>query len=247
MPPANIAAIARCRGACCLSCPVGRAISPAEPIIFLIFIMCGVYGRVSRNPRMTMYPCREAYMPPLQTPGIASMIPGTGGSGRFTGRMHAAPTNRPKRGCLRGKRQVSGRFACLRTRAGFQNGSPDEPFRQERKGIVTESRCLARNANRLGRPPQSPGVSKGARASELAAAFSVFAAGKTNAERWFRNGGPGTGAMNRGRNRIAADKGRHPASEKTESCRAEPGFATLPKNGTIGQTGAAGSRPRPTG
>ena len=26
MPPANIAAIARCRGACCLSCPVGRAI-----------------------------------------------------------------------------------------------------------------------------------------------------------------------------------------------------------------------------
>ena len=34
-------------------------------------------------------------MPPLQTPGIASMTPGTGGGGRFTGRMHAAPTNRP--------------------------------------------------------------------------------------------------------------------------------------------------------
>ena len=29
-------------------------------------------------------------MPPLQTPGTASMIPGTGGGGRFTGRMHAA-------------------------------------------------------------------------------------------------------------------------------------------------------------
>ena len=34
-------------------------------------------------------------MPPLQTPGIASMTPGTGGGGRFTGRNHAAPTNRP--------------------------------------------------------------------------------------------------------------------------------------------------------
>ena len=34
-------------------------------------------------------------MPPLQTPGIASMIPGAGDGGRVTGRMHAAPTTRP--------------------------------------------------------------------------------------------------------------------------------------------------------
>ena len=54
-----------------------------------------VYGRFPRKPRAMAHPCREAYMPPLQTPGIASMTPGTGGGGRFTGRMHAAPTNRP--------------------------------------------------------------------------------------------------------------------------------------------------------
>ena len=72
---------------------------------------------------------------------------------RFTGRIHAAPTNRPGRGCLPNRHQASGRFARLRTRAGFQNGSPDESFRQERNGIVTESLCLVRNANRLGRPP----------------------------------------------------------------------------------------------
>ena len=54
MPPANIAAIARCRGACCLSCPVGRAISPAEPIIFLIFIMCGGRERPPYNAAYTV-------------------------------------------------------------------------------------------------------------------------------------------------------------------------------------------------
>ena len=54
-----------------------------------------VYGRFPRNPRAMAHPCREAYMPPLQIPGTASMTPGTGGGGRFTGRMHAAPTNRP--------------------------------------------------------------------------------------------------------------------------------------------------------
>ena len=160
--------------------------------------------------------------------------------------MHAAPTNRPGRRCLPNKQAPSGRLARPRTRAGFQNGSPDEPCRQERNGIVTESLCLMRNANRLGRPHQTSGVSKGARASELAAAFSVFAAGKTNAKRWFRNGGPGTGAMNRGRNRIAADKGRHPASEESVSYRAEPGFAPLPKNVLIRQAATAGPRPRPT-
>ena len=34
-------------------------------------------------------------MPPLQTPGTAYANRETGGGGRFTGRMHAAPTNRP--------------------------------------------------------------------------------------------------------------------------------------------------------
>ena len=52
-----------------------------------------------------------------------------------------------------GKADVCHRPARPRTRAGFQNGSPDEPYRQERNGIVTQSLCLARNANRLGRPP----------------------------------------------------------------------------------------------
>ena len=159
--------------------------------------------------------------------------------------MHAAPTNRPGRRCLPNKQAPSGRLARPRTRAGFQKGSPDEPYRQERNGIVTESLCLVRNVNRLGRPHQTSGVSKGARASELAAAFSVFAAGKTNAKRWFRNGGPGTGAMNRGRNRIAADKGRGMASEETKSCRAGPGFAPLPKNVKTRQTPRAGSRSPP--
>ena len=92
------------------------------------------------------------------------------------------------------------------------------------------------------RGPQAPLAVP--RASELAAAFSVFAAGKTNAKRWFRNGGPGTGAMNRGRNRIAADKGRHPASEATKSCRAGTGFAPLPKNVKTKANGPGG-RERP--
>ena len=69
------------------------------------------------------HPCREAYMPPLQTPGIASMIPGTGGSGRFTGRMHAAPTNRPETSGERVRRVFAiDRPACERGR-GFRTGA----------------------------------------------------------------------------------------------------------------------------
>ena len=59
-------------------------------------LQSGGNGRVSHKPRVVTHPCRAACMPPLQTPGIASMIPGTGGGGRFTGRMHAAPTNLPE-------------------------------------------------------------------------------------------------------------------------------------------------------
>ena len=51
-------------------------------------------GNEPRTPRGA-HPCREAYMPPLQTPGIASMTSETGSGGRFAGRIHAAPTNRP--------------------------------------------------------------------------------------------------------------------------------------------------------
>ena len=105
----------------------------------------GIYASPT-NTRYRVYDPRDRAAP--QTP---------------TGRMHAAPTNLPERGCLPNRHQPSGRFARPRSRAGFQNGSPDEPFRQERNGIVTESLCLVRNVNRLGRPHQTSGVSKGAR------------------------------------------------------------------------------------
>ena len=104
MRPANIAAPPIAGPAWCLPRIVGRGLGPAAPMIFLNFIMCGGrnrppyrargMGNQPKTPRGA-HPCREAYMPPLQTPGTASITPGTGGGGRFTGRMHAAPTNRP--------------------------------------------------------------------------------------------------------------------------------------------------------
>ena len=103
--------------------------------------------------RRCQWKCGTACMPPLQIRVPRTQTKNVTTGRTSTGRIHAAPTNRPGRGCLLGEHPVSGRFARLRTRAGFQNGSPDESYRQERKGIVTESRCLVRNANRLGRPP----------------------------------------------------------------------------------------------
>ena len=98
-----------------------------------------------RTPRGT-HPCREACMPPLQIRQTCTragnlVAPQTG-----AGRMHAAPTmrrkqqvnrvqavgrtstagsrprptNHPERGCFPNRHQPSGRFARLRTRAGFQ-------------------------------------------------------------------------------------------------------------------------------
>ena len=104
MRPANIAAPPIAGPAWCLPRIVGRGLGPAAPMIFLNFIMCGgrnrppyragQTGNQPQTPRGA-HPCREACMPPLQTPDIASTTPGTGGGGRFTGRIHAAPTNRP--------------------------------------------------------------------------------------------------------------------------------------------------------
>ncbi len=107
MPPAKRCGTARCRGgrAFALYCRAGPW--PRRTDIFSknnFVIMCGGRKRPPYRARETgnepgtsrgAHPCREAYMPPLQTPGIASMIPGAGDGGRVTGRMHAAPTNRP--------------------------------------------------------------------------------------------------------------------------------------------------------
>ena len=134
---------------------VRRAKSPA--------LQSGANGRSSRKPRAVEHPWRAAYMPPLQTrqPRTRTQIRGHKANAHgphACGHYRPAGNNRQM-----GKADVCRRPARPRTRAGFQNGSPDEPFRQERNGIVTESICLVRNVNRLGRPHQSPGVSKGAR------------------------------------------------------------------------------------
>ena len=107
MPPlqtSGTAYTARSRSARCLSRIVGAAyMPPAKRCPRRPFMGCAVFishcraretGNEPGTPRRA-HPCREACMPPLQTPGIASMTPGTGGGGRFTGRIHAAPTNRP--------------------------------------------------------------------------------------------------------------------------------------------------------
>ena len=59
-----------------LLCLVGRAFTPAEHYKKFLKnyrcggvktpLQCGVYGRVSRKPRVARTPCREACMPPLQ-------------------------------------------------------------------------------------------------------------------------------------------------------------------------------------
>ena len=124
--------------------------------------------------RRCQWKCGMAYMPPLQTPGTAYTSREPSNASNTHGPHTCGPYEPTGNNRQTGKANIFRRLARLRTRAGFQNGSPDEPYRQERKGIVTESLCLVRNGNRLGRPHQTSGVSKGARASELAAAFSVF-------------------------------------------------------------------------
>ena len=134
--------------------------------------MCGGRERPPYNAAYTVvFPATPAWRTPLPG-GIYASPTNEIYTSTNQIRCHRANTHGPHAcgpykptgdGRQMGKADVCRRPARLRTRAGFQNGSPDEPFRQERNGIVTESRCLARNANRLGRPPQSPGVSKGAR------------------------------------------------------------------------------------
>ena len=117
---------------------------------------------VSQQTPRGAHPCRAACMPPLRM-RYTRLRRKTLQQGE---RLRAAcmrPLQTGRRRQVNGKAGVFRRPARPRTRAGFQNGSPDEPYRQQRNGIVTESLCLVRNANRLGRPPQSPGVSKGAR------------------------------------------------------------------------------------
>ena len=47
-------------------------------------LQTGINGRFPRKPRATVHPCREAYMPPLQTPGTAPMTPRPGVCGGVT-------------------------------------------------------------------------------------------------------------------------------------------------------------------
>ena len=139
------------------------------------------------------------------------------------------PYERPERGWLPNRRQVSGRFARLRTRAGFQNGSPDEPCRVRRKFRVNVSNLPRLQAYTFsGDPIRPPGFPKGpagpfGRAPRLGISGGFFASF------------------------LPGQKGRGMASEETKSYRAEPGAATLPENVLIRQTSTAGSRPRPTG
>ena len=113
--------------------------------------------------RRCQWKCGMAYMPPLQTPGTAYTSREPGNASNTHGPHTCGPYEPTGNNRQTGKAGVCRRPARLRTRAGFQNGSPDEPCRQERNGIVTESLCLVRNVNRLGRPQQTSGVSKGAR------------------------------------------------------------------------------------
>ena len=109
------------------------------------------------------HPCREAYMPPLQTRQPRTRAQKRCHRANVHGPHTCGPYEPAGNNRQMGKAGVCRGHSRPRMRAGFQSGSPDEPYRQERDGIVTESLCLVRNVNRLGRPHQSPGVSKGAR------------------------------------------------------------------------------------
>ena len=92
----NTADVGRLRFAGCVFCLVGRAFTPAEPIKFLKFFNVRRERAVFPGTPRGEHPCREAYMPPLQTPGTAYTNPKNVAMRRTpTGRMHAAPTNRP--------------------------------------------------------------------------------------------------------------------------------------------------------
>ena len=86
-------------------------------------LQSGAYGQFARNPRATVHPYREAYMPPLQirVPRTRTKNVTTGQTP--TGRIHAAPTNRPGM-ADKWVRQAfaAGRPACERGR-GFRTGA----------------------------------------------------------------------------------------------------------------------------
>ena len=85
------------------------------------------------QPPRGAHPCREACMPPLQTPGSAYTNRGTGGGGRFTGRIHAAPTNRPGTAGRRAKQAFAAdRHGGVKTppyRAAYTVDFPANPAR----------------------------------------------------------------------------------------------------------------------
>ena len=84
-------------------------------------------------------------MPPLQTPGSAYTNRGTGGGGRFTGRIHAAPTNRPGTAGRRAKQA----FAAGRPRRGqdpaLQSGVYGRFSRNPRAGHTPQQRFWVRD------------------------------------------------------------------------------------------------------
>ena len=96
-------------------------------------LQSGGNGRVSHKPRAMAHPCRAACMPPLQTPGIASMIPGTDGGGRFTGRMHAAPTNQPG---------TAGEWGKAASAISVHGGRKRPPYRTGKTSRTPRKTCI---------------------------------------------------------------------------------------------------------
>ena len=83
----------------------------------------GGNGRFAREPRVPVHHCREACMPPLRMEEARTQTQNVIVRQTGTGRMHAAPTNRPETSGKRVRKAFAAdRPACERGR-GFRTGA----------------------------------------------------------------------------------------------------------------------------